>query len=479
MKLTKDIIIEGYTIKQNSEVELIEAFKSGSAANVVQKLGNILGRKIGVSFNVASTPSLYQNEYGSFAGFYMLANSGLMLRCNFKLSGSDSIESFDVYLDGYNDVPDYVVDTTGMNIIEVVETIVENLIEDNEVAVSMVEQSELSDEEKEKQKLNERFSNPEDVMTILNKWVDTDKSILSTLQKMSVPEIFNGIWSDWVNDKPNYKDIKYYLFATSLKQFLLSRGLTNKTYRKRKKGSRERTIEDPVLEAQIEEVVNSLSWKEKFEFLEHSIKTIASGRFQSLIVRGSPGSGKTRTVQDTLKQEGVSYVDYSGGIKSVDEVAYILYAHREDEIILFDDCDTVLKKDPNIWKAILQNNPVRVVTIADLKRKGRLADIPQKFEFTSGVIFVTNEYKLDAAIESRSIVLTIDLTNDEMIDKMKATLEKFLPDISLKRKQDALEFAQEMAKGVAAIDYRTLEKILIAQEISPSNWKKYALWMMQ
>jgi hypothetical protein len=482
--LTKEYIIEGLKLSQGANLSILEnieaieeSFGSGKANSVANKVGNILGRKIGTTFTTAQTPLGYDNEYGSFAGYYMLGNNGLLLRCNFLLAGSESIESFDVYLDGPSDTPDYTLETSGLNIVQIIDMLTENLIDDGEASEDTLQEENLN----RKVSMRERVTDPdtpEGVAEKLDSLVKENKNALSDLQKLSIPDIFNGLWADWVSDKPNYQGIKYYIFVKGVKAFLLQRGLVNKTCKPRKKGSRERVIEDPVLASQLDELVTTIGWEEKFDFLRKIVQKIGDGSYQSLICRGDPGSGKTRTVKDTLDENNIDYVDYSGGVKSVEDLMYILFTHKDGEILLFDDCDSVLKKDANIWKAILQNTPERIVTYANLARKGKMAKVDQKFSFTSGVIFITNEYKLDSAIESRSIVLTIDLTNDDMLAKIQATLEKFRPDVPMKQKQEAVDFASEIAKGVRNIDYRMLEKIFIAQDIYPSNWKKYALMLM-
>ncbi|MGD9678097.1 MAG: hypothetical protein AB7V16_07005 [Vulcanibacillus sp.] len=478
MKLNKEIIIEGNVIKEGAEIELVEnkileAFGSGKSALVAEKVLNVLGRKIGKTFNFSEVPINYENSYGQFTGYVGLTNDSLMIRINFKLGAtSDSIESFDVYLNGVSDAPDYTIETTGLNIIEIVNTVTESLIDEGELNDNV---------------LHERgqFSTPEEIQYILDKWITDDKSILKDLQSKGVPEIFSGVWDDWVKDKPNYKGgIKYYLFAKGLKQFLLSRGLTNKTYRARKNGSKERQIEDPVLADQLDSIVETLSWKEKFAFIDLVVQDAIKGNTKSVIVKGSPGSGKTYQILQSLDKGNAKYKTYSGGVKSLDDLIRILYNNaNEDMILVFDDFDSVLSKSDsaNIFKAILQDIPERIVTYVDVGRdsKKNMSDIPPKFSFYPSIIFITNKTKMDAAIESRSVVLDITLTNDEVLEKIEDSLKEYRPEIDINIKRTALEFCQEISKGVKTIDFRMMDNVLRAIQLSPSNWKKIALWMMK
>lgn len=419
-------------------------------------------------FSFSDIPYSYENSYGSYAGYFGMDPSGLTLRINFLLSGSDSIESVDVYLDGLSDSPSYTIDTSGLNIIQVVNVITEALIEDGEVPEDVLQ--ERGD-----------FTSPQGIQYILEDWVKSNKSILNIIQKNAVPEIFNTEWADFVSGKPNYKNIKYYVFAQALKQFLFSKGLTNKTYRKRKNGSKEREIQDPSLAAQFESVLESMSWQDKFELLRGSIKAVVDNDIQALFLFGDPGSGKSFTTIEELNKLHVEYKLYKGSIKDTDTLIRILYNNRDNSLLVFDDCDAMLKvKDSaNLLKAALENVPVRTITYADVGHGKSMNDIPQKFDFTSGILFISNERKLNSAVASRALTLEITLSNTKILDKIEQTLKEYRPDISITLKKQALDYLYEISSGVKTVDYRTLEKVLIAMKIQPNNWKKAALMFIK
>ena len=484
MKTTKKYIIEGTKINKDATY-LLESFSSGSASKVVQKLSHVINNKLGTNFIFAEIPMEYSNSYGTFAGY--LGNddsSGIMLKINFLLSGSDSITSFDVYLNGYEDTPTYTVDTDGQNIIQIVDSITENFIDDG-----LVDDDALEEECNVivRNVLNERgnITNEDEVQRIIDIMVSENKGVLKDLQKLSVPDIYNGVWSDWTSDKPNYQGIKYYLFAKALKMYLLKKGLVNKTLKPRKKGSTERPVEDPILEAQLQDIVETLSWQDKFDFLKGSIKQLCDGNIQSIYLYGNPGSGKSFTVIEELDKLNVLYNVYKGSvIHGEDDLLRIIYNHADDNsVLVFDDADAVLKKtDPNIWKSLLDNGvDERIITSVDVNRtkNKNIADIPVKFSFNSAVIFISNVPKLNGAIASRSLVMDISLSNDEMINKMETTLKEFRPNIPLEIKKKALDYAKEISGGVKSIDYRTLDSIIISMQISPTNWKKQVVWMLQ
>jgi hypothetical protein len=474
LKTTKGYLIEDTFIRKGAEIQLPldESFAGGSSASVAQKLVNVLGRKIGWSFDFSDVPWDYANSYGSFKGYYAFSNTGVLLKINFSLGSSDSIVSFDVYLDGPDIAPSYTVETDGLNIIEIVNLIAESLVEDGEVGEGALEESVL----KEKGAI----TSEDTLLPVIDRWVKENREIIKELQKDPVPEIYQGIWSAWVSDKPNYQ-VPFYLFSKALKTYLIKNGLSNRTYRKRKNGSKERAVVDPVLEASFENVLEAMGWVEKFEILKGAIEAVVDGDIQSLYLFGEPGSGKSFTTVETLDALGVKYNLYKGGVKGMDELLRILYNHRENELLVFDDFDSVLKQkdSANIFKAALENSPIREITYVDVGRKGGMKDVPQRFNFSSGIIFISNERKLNSAIASRSITLEVSLSNSEVIDKINNSLSEYRPEVPMKQKKEALEYLQEISAGVKTVDYRTLDKVLVAMKIQPSNWKRTALMFIK
>lgn len=460
---------------------LKEAFSAGKAGMVVQKMGNILSKRIKEPIVFSEVPLMYENDYGTFAGYLgSISNGRLFLKINFKLTTSDTITSVDFY-DKDVSSPLYTVDMDGLNIVQIVNAITEELIEDGEVDDSLLEGKVRVNRFKLKER--GRPSKPtEDYIYVIDKWVEQEPSVLKDLQNKALSEVFSNSFMKWVSDKPRYKEeMKYYFFVKVVKMFLVGRGLSNKTFRKRKKGSKERQVTDPIMEAQFEEIVESISWEEKFEFLRGSVAQMVQGKLQSIYLYGSPGSGKSFEVIDALEREKANYKVYKGGFKGTSEAVRVLYNNRFDTVLVFDDADSILKnKDQvNIFKAALENKPSREITWVDLGSKKSMEDVPPKFDFDSSVIFISNEPQKDSAIASRSFVIEITLSNEEMNNKIEKTLSEFRPEVDIKKKKIALEYAKEISPGVKSIDYRIMDNILIAMDISPGNWKKMVLLLLQ
>ena len=130
---------------------------------------------------------------------------------------------------------------------------------------------------------------------------------------------------------------------------------------------------------------------------------IVDGNVNSLYVYGTSGSGKTYTVQKTLKEKNAQYRIFSGGVKGTRELVKLLYTYRDDMILVFDDFDSVMKnkEQKNILKIALQDEKIRTITYVDLSKRPKRDLVPNTFEFTSGIIFVSNQRRIDSAIKSR------------------------------------------------------------------------------
>jgi hypothetical protein len=182
-----------------------------------------------------------------------------------------------------------------------------------------------------------------------------------------------------------------------------------------------------------------------------------------------------------FKKNKVEIHLFKGGVKGVNEVVRILYKYRDNAIIVFDDCDVLMhgKETNGIMKAALDNSPVREVTWVLDKNMDKNPKsknyIPPRFQFTSGIVFISNETNFDAAIRSRSLNVEINLTNTEMVDKMTKTASKFHPEIGMKEKLEVLDYLTEVSSGVRAIDYRGFECALMMRMAQPQKWKKWTL----
>jgi len=235
----------------------------------------------------------------------------------------------------------------------------------------------------------------------------------------------------------------------------------------------------------------------RFGFVEKLVSMVASGVQPSAVVTGSGGLGKTYTVIKTLEAAGYTDVSdlaaFEVGTKirksksfttvkgySTAKGLYRTLFENNGSVIVFDDCDAVLK-DPvalNLLKGALDSYGKRIISWnADMKDE----DLPRSFNFEGRVIFISNlgQDKIDQAIRSRSMMIDLSMTTEQKIDRMEyiANLPEFLPEYDKKIKSDALGLIREIKDDVSEISLRTLISVSKIRAAN-TDWKDLATYML-
>ena len=233
---------------------------------------------------------------------------------------------------------------------------------------------------------------------------------------------------------------------------------------------------------------------QRFGFLSDMVVMLAKGDQPSVVVTGPGGLGKSHTVTTTLRKAGLKDMsildDYEIGAQ-VPKNAFVvikgystpkglyrtLYENR-NSIIVFDDCDSVLKDTVslNILKGALDSYSKRIISWrADIKDE----DLPTSFEFKGRVVFISNmsSSQLDQAIISRSMSVDVTMTAAQKVERMRFLVKEkdFMPDFDLVSKNDALNLIAKLADGVKELSLRTLIQVTKIRKSNPNNnWKELA-----
>lgn len=235
----------------------------------------------------------------------------------------------------------------------------------------------------------------------------------------------------------------------------------------------------------------------RFSFVEKLISMVATGVQPSAVITGQGGLGKTYTVTKTLVNAG--YVDASTladfqvgqvvqrskmfvtikGYSTAKGLFRTLFENN-GSVIVFDDCDSVLK-DPvalNLLKGALDSYGKRIISWnADMKDE----DLPRSFDFTGKVVFISNkaQNEIDQAIRSRSMMIDLAMTLDQKIDRMDfiSKSDEFMPEYSAEVKSDAMALIRTLKDDAKEISLRTLISV---SKIRASNkdWKDLAEYML-
>jgi len=241
---------------------------------------------------------------------------------------------------------------------------------------------------------------------------------------------------------------------------------------------------------------SSFTINERFGFVSDMVTMLSQGHQASVIVSGPGGLGKSFTVMNALRKSGLQDVtlldeaDVGSSINTAKTFRVIkgystpkglyriLYENR-NSVIVFDDCDSVLK-DPvslNLLKGALDSYSRRVISWrADFKDE----DLPNVFEFKGRVVFISNlpSHAMDQAVITRSMTVDLTMTNAQKVERMHHLLEfadDFLPEFDMEHKVDAVLLIEKLADRVKELSLRTLIQVTNIRKANPNgNWKKLA-----
>jgi len=234
---------------------------------------------------------------------------------------------------------------------------------------------------------------------------------------------------------------------------------------------------------------------DRFEFTEQLVTMVATGQTASAIITGEGGLGKSYTVTKALKAAGLKDIsDLLPGTVVAQRTAfrvvkgfstakglYRMLFENKNSVIVLDDCDSVLK-DPdalNLLKGALDSYDKRIISW-----NTNVADdgLPRSFQFTGGVIFISNMStdKISQAIRSRSMNVDLSMTTDQKLERMETIMyaPEFMPEVATSLKVDAFETIKEYKSIAKEISLRTLINVTKIRASGNRNWDALAKYMM-
>lgn len=229
-----------------------------------------------------------------------------------------------------------------------------------------------------------------------------------------------------------------------------------------------------------------------FSIMRRMTKAMLQGSIRSMIVSGAPGIGKTYDIEQILKANKKTYVDIIKGTISAVGLYTALYKAKDNGIVVLDDCDNIFKDEQslNILKAALDSSETRIISWRKssswLNKENNL--IPDTFEFTGGVIFITNidfmniinnkKNKMGVhceALMSRSLYLDLTLrTNYEKFLRIKDIFLRVMykkEKLTLKQSNEIISFIESNKENFSELSLRTVKHICELYKFS-SDWEK-------
>ena len=243
--------------------------------------------------------------------------------------------------------------------------------------------------------------------------------------------------------------------------------------------------------------IDEFGINKRFQFVEQMVSMVSKKTIASAIITGQGGLGKTHTVLKSLDSAGFTNItelaDFEVGtvvntqrcyrvIKgfSTAKGLYRTLFEGNGMVLVFDDCDSVLK-DPvalNLLKGALDSYGERYINWnADIRDD----DLPRSFKFTGSIVFISNMDldRIDQAIRSRALCVDLSMTQEQKVERMEVLVESpdFLEEYDIVDKRNAIAFIRENMNNVANLSLRTLiSTTKIAAE--GGDWEELAKYVM-
>ena len=233
---------------------------------------------------------------------------------------------------------------------------------------------------------------------------------------------------------------------------------------------------------------------ERFGFVTDMVTMLANGAQASVVVTGPGGLGKSYTVSKALDANGFKDISTLEALEigarintsksyrvikgySTPKGLYRLLYENKDGVLVFDDCDSVLK-DPvslNLLKGALDSYSRRIISWrADIRDE----DLPTSFEFKGRVVFISNlgSSQIDQAIITRSMAVDLSMTTQQKIERMRHIMEsgEFMPEANKQHKVDAITLVDELQDRVKELSLRTLIQVTKIRANAGNNWRNLA-----
>lgn len=516
-----------YVSLYNEKVKLNEAsFNPTKIARILLLFNKILSKRIRQL--VSGDPEAYtdyQNKEGKFHCFEYFYGKGksIVYKINFK--NSATFHSIDFYFKPYaledGKKPSLVLDEIeGLNIVQLIDTVTKIVLSERSIEDVIFTESTKTNKKvlHEAQGITD-LSFAENIRSMVGDFLLSLKGkdlkfALDTINKddgklyQKLHALYN-VYRKKNKEKPD----KYYTnFRATIKKQLVISGdrkgkiISAKVPKVTKQKYMVRVIED---DENVKEFRDSIKGtvKERFEEVEDTVQEVLDGQRNGFLLLGDPGIGKTWTVQQVLNDNG--YSEYEGEDKIVweedeetgeqvplmpqmDENQYYLlkgsvtpaalYSYMymfNNGIILVDDTDSALKKDPNLIKAAIDTYPRRKIskgTKTAIINKGN-DPFPPSFLYTGRIIFISNMYvnQIDSAIFSRGGVFELNLSSNEIVERAKGLIPKFVSKVGITKKEceETLDHVLKVNSTlrISKLDLRIFEMCLLKRKSKAKDWK--------
>lgn len=435
---------------------LFEArFRESDVRKVERLIVKVLGRRLGTRFYRVPGIINFITRNKKKQGVLFVADNLKAIRFNWTQRTGSEIESADIW-DGIHSEPRVNIDLTGKNVVQLIDGLVHFL----------------------------RKPRPGKV----------DVAVQEGFEEALSPDVQQFIDNQGITaDEFRRNRSKYQSSLRRFKRDVLGRttgigGQTATVVATRPRPEHSMPSRDV---ERLEKEMEKLTPDEIFSDLEDLTRLVAQGKRPSLLVTGSPGTGKSTVVMNTLEEEGLrkgqDWVIVKGA--TTDFGMYDTLYRNRDKLILYDDSDSVFKneKGVNLLKAALETGKDKIISWVSKntvdpdeydEEEAAKGKLPSSFEFNGRIIFISNLdiTQIDSAVRSRSLTINVKLDTDDMLVRMRQILPKLIPDAPLDLKQEVLDHMNSNRERlVGGFNLRTLEKAIPIAQSGARRWKEMVI----
>lgn len=161
----------------------------------------------------------------------------------------------------------------------------------------------------------------------------------------------------------------------------------------------------------------------------------------------------------------------------------ILY-ENSDKLIIFDDCDEVLRNDiaKNILKGALDSYDERIISWMVSKDNFSGDGLPTSFKFTGRIIFISNldQSRIAEAILSRCMSIDLTMSPSDKIERMRAILPNIKTIVPTELKEECLTLIEDHMEQCNNLNIRTLLKVIDIRfdQENGDSWRDMAIYAM-
>lgn len=238
--------------------------------------------------------------------------------------------------------------------------------------------------------------------------------------------------------------------------------------------------------------------QEKFYILNLMSQATINNTVRSLVVSGSPGTGKSFGVLKLIekkKKEDDSFVaiELKGTVSPIMLFATLYQCKDKNSILLLDDCDAIVEdvETLNMVKAATDSSSKRFISYTKLSSYLEEQGIPNTFEFCGSVIYLSNinfakemerKSKLAphiAAFVSRSHYIDVSLeTNREKLIRILTVVNskefEIEHNISSDDVKELVDYIKENCESFRELSIRLVAKMVDLKKSFASDWQRIA-----